>query len=134
MTVKFGWYETDKSVGYYELIGNWTWEEVYQVMGESWAEISKVDATVDSIMISKSLSLPPSAMAHLRSLSQNRPANAGIMVIVGASSFQRSIIQVFSSIFSNTLRREVPLIFADSVEEAYALLVKIKSERDVLMK
>lgn len=131
MTVKFGWYDADKSVGYYELIGNWTWEEVYQVIGESWAEISKVDATVDSIMISKSLSLPPSAMAHLRSLSQNRPANTGIMAIVGASGFQRSMIQVFSSIYSSTLRREVPFIFADSVEEAYRLLVKAKSERDV---
>ncbi len=133
MTVKFDWYEGDNSVGYYELIGNWTWEEVYQVMGESWAEISKVDATVDSIMMSKSISLPPGAMAHLRTLSRNRPVNTGILVVVGASVFQRSIIQVFSSIFSNTLHREVPITFADSVEEAYALLIKIKSERDVLM-
>ncbi len=132
MAVKFDWYDTDKAIGRYELDENWTWEEVRHVMAESWVEISKVDTIVDSIMISKSLSLPPSAMAHLRSLSQNRPSNTGIMVIVGASSFQRSMVQVFRAIYSSTLRREVPFVFANSLEEAHSLLAKIQAERGEL--
>ncbi len=134
MIVKFDWYDAEKTIGRYELGENWTWEEVHQIMAESWKQISKVDSTVDSIMISKDLSLPPSALTHLRSLSQNRPTNTGIMVIVGASGFQRSMVQVFKSIYSSALQRDVPLVFASSVEEAYVLVMKAKAERGILVK
>ncbi len=130
MAAKFDWDNAEKTRGRYELDEHWSWEEVNQVMAESWIQISKVDQIVDSIMISHSSSLPPNAMIHLRSLSQNRPSNTGILVLVGASGFQRSMFQVFTALYGGTLRREVPLVFANSVAEAYMLLAQKKAERD----
>ncbi|MBI1279947.1 MAG: hypothetical protein GC179_17605 [Anaerolineaceae bacterium] len=130
MAATFDWDNAEKTRGRYELGQHWTWDEVNQVMAESWIQISKVDQIVDSIMISHSSSLPPNAMTHLRNLSQNRPSNTGIVVLVGASGFQRSMIQVFIALYSSTLRREVPLAFANSLSEAYMLLAKIKAKRE----
>ena len=129
MTVKFDWYDAEKTIGRYDMGEYWTWEEVHQIMAESWEQISKIDSIVDSMVISKSVSFPPSALTHLRSLSQNRPLNTGTMVLIGASGFQRSMVQVFTTIYSGTLRREVPFVFANSLEEALTLLAKIKAER-----
>ena len=129
MTATFEWDNTEQTMGRYELTGNWTWEEIDQVMADSWAQISKLNSIVDSIMIFENRSLPSNAMPHLRKMATERPANTGILVAIGAGIIQRSVVQVFTRAYSSTLRREVPIMFANSVDEARQLLVQKKAER-----
>jgi hypothetical protein len=60
--------------------------------------------------------------------------NTGIIAMVGASVFQQSMVKMFTLVYSSTLRREVPIIFADSVEEAYGLLLAAKAKRSELVR
>ncbi len=134
MPAKFDWDDAEQTMGRYILSGDWTWDELQPVMSDSWAQIAKRESVVDSIMIFESRFLPPNAMPHLRKLATDRPANTGIVVLVGAGIIQRSMIQVFTRIYSNTLRREVPVVFAESLDEARQMLVKKKADRDASVK
>ena len=132
MTAKFDWDNAEQTVGRYDLTGNWTWDELDEVMDESWAKIAKRDVVIDSILIFENRSLPPNAMPHLRKLATERPANTGILVAIGAGIIQRSVVQVFTRAYSSTLRREVPIMFADSLDEARQILAQKRVERGEL--
>ncbi len=131
MPVNFSWDNPEHTIVRYDFVGKWTWEELYATMYESWAEIDKLPYMVESISdFSKVNNVPPSAMTHLRSLSQNRPENTGTMVFVGANSYLTLMFQTFSKIFQTTLRREMNIQAAKTLEEARTILARIQSERD----
>ena len=129
MPVKFDWDDAEQTMGIYVLSGNWTWDELQPVMTDSWTQISKRDGIVDSIMIFENRFLPANPMPQLRKMTTERPANTGIVVAVGAGIIQRSVIQVFTRIYSSTLGREVPILIAESVDQARQILAKRKAER-----
>lgn len=131
MPIQFSWDNPEHTIVRYDFVGKWTWEELYETMHNSWDKVMQLPYVVDSISdFSQVHNVPPSAMTHLRSLSQNRPENTGMMVFVGANSYLTVMFQTFSKLFQTTLRREMNIQAAKTLDEARALLVQIQSERD----
>jgi hypothetical protein len=131
MSVQFSWDNPENTIVRYDFVGKWTWEELYETFYQSWDEIAKLPYTVDSISdFSRTSNAPPSVMTHVRKLSQNRPENTGIMVIVDANNFLSMMLQTFSKLLQSTLRRELNIQAVKTLAEARALLAQIQSERD----
>ncbi len=133
MTVKFDWDPIEKDIGLYELGESWTWQELRETMVESWEQISKANRIVDSMMLSKNRNVPPNAMPHVYWLNQNRPANAGTLMLVNATAIQRSIIRTVSLVYSGGMG-EMPIAFASSIEEARQKLVQKMLKRGDVIK
>jgi Ni,Fe-hydrogenase I large subunit len=91
--------------------------------------IAERKVMVDGYMTSKHQHMPPNAMSHLRAITQSRPMNTGVMVLVGANSMMKNMIMTFMNIYNNMLQRETPLAFAETVEEAYKIIQQKKAAR-----
>ena len=68
-------------------------------------------------------------MMHLRTITQSRPLNTGVMVLVGANSMMKNMITTFMNIYNNMFQRETPLAFAETVEEAREIIRQKKAAR-----
>ncbi len=133
MPVYFTWEDPDKRIAHYQFEGKWAWDELYEAFRVSWDEFIHQDHIIDSISdLSQTKTLPPSAMTHVRSLSQNRPANTGVMVIVGANTFMTVAMQTFRQVFAATLKRDLDVLFAKSLDEAHAIIAEKQAERTEL--
>ncbi len=130
MPVTYEWDNAEQTVMRYDLDATWTWEEARQAMSESWVLIAQRGVTVDSLATSQSVHLPPQAMPHLKALTQNRPANAGMMVLVGPSTFIKTMFGIFTTVYSNMLQRDAQVVFADSLDEARDIIRHKQFERE----
>jgi hypothetical protein len=130
MAVDFTWVDPDKRVAHYTFVGKWTWEELYDAFRASWDEMSQLDHMVDSISdFTQARGIPPSAMTHVRMLTQNRPPNTGVMIVVGASTYVTMMMQTFRQVYQTTLKRDMDVLFAKTMDEAYATLAEKQTER-----
>jgi hypothetical protein len=131
MPVHFLWDDPEKTILRYEFIGKWTWEELYETIHASWDEVKQLDYIVDSIGdVSGTDGVPPSVITHVRSLSQNRPENTDLMVFVGANAYLNAIMQTFSQISQNILRRDINIVMAKTLDEARELVAERKAKRE----
>jgi hypothetical protein len=131
MPVHFSWWDAEKRIIYYKFERQWSWDEVYDAFQASWDDARQLDHIVDSIsdLTLASSSIPPSAITHVRSLGQKRPANTGFMIVVGASTYARVAMQSFQKIFETTLRRDMQIQFARTIDEALSFLAEKQAER-----
>jgi hypothetical protein len=130
MAVNFTWDDPEKRIAHYQLVGKWTWDELYGSFRASWDEFTQLKHVVDSISdLTQTNTMPPSAMTHVRSLSQNRPQNAGVMIIVGANTFMTVAMQTFRQLYAATLKRDLDVLFAKSLDEAHAIIAEKQAER-----
>src|SRR5258706_7786040 len=130
MPVYFTWGDPEKRIAYYKLVGKWTWDELYEAFHASWDEILQLNYVVDSISdLTETSTIPPSAMTHVRSLTQNRPQNTGVMIFVGANTFMTTAMQTFRQVFQSTLKRDFQILFAKTMDEAYAIIAEKQAER-----
>lgn len=130
MPVTFEWDNAEQTVMRYDLDATWTWEEARLAMSESWVLIAERGVIVDSVATSQSVHLPPQAMPHMKALTQNRPANAGVMVLVGPSTFIKTMFGIFNTVYSNMLQRDSQVVFAESLDEAREIIKHKQFERE----
>lgn len=129
MSVTVEWDNPEQTIIHYDLGSNWTWEELRKVMLETWPLITERKVIVDGYMTSQHQHMPPNAMMHLRTITQSRPLNTGVMVLVGANSMMKNMITTFMNIYNNMFQRETPLAFAETVEEAREIIRQKKAAR-----
>jgi hypothetical protein len=130
MPVHFTWGDPEKRIAHYEFVGKWAWDELYAAFHASWDEIVQLDHMVDSISdLTATSTVPPSAMTHVRSLTQNRPHNTGVMIFVGANTYITMTMQTFRQIFQSALKRDLQILFAKTMDEAYAIIAEKQAER-----
>jgi hypothetical protein len=130
MPVSYEWDNPEKTTIHYHLDKHWTWEELRQAMIEAWPLIAEQAFVVDAYITSDGQHMPPNTMPHLRAMSQNRPANTGLMVLVGTNSFVKTMITTFMKVYSHMLSRETPLAFVDSVDEAREVIKRTQIKRE----
>ena len=130
MPVHFTWDDPEKRIARYEFVGKWTWDELYAAFHASWDEVVQLNHIIDLISdVTQSNNIPPSAMTHVRSLTQHRPENTGLMIIVGANTYMTVAMQTFRKLFEGTLKRDMDLLFAKSLDEAHAIIAEKQAER-----
>lgn len=120
MTIKVQWDNEEHTLLRWEFMGVWDWDDFLAAQKESNDLINSVPHTVDIISdVSKSQHLPPGAIGRFRTYRRDDPENTGRVVLVGASIYIKTIVEIFRGMFPNTGGN---FSFANSLDEARSLL------------
>src|SRR5215216_144560 len=96
--VTVSWDNEAKNIIRYDFQGRWTWEDFYAASAQAFAMTRSVIHRVDAIShFHHGAVLPPNALYHFRHAMINAPKNRGVNVIVGATSFVKTLIKIFSN-------------------------------------
>ncbi len=120
MSINVQWDNEEHTLVRWDFIGTWDWNDFLAAQKASNELISSVPHRVDIIGdVSGSHQIPPGAIARFRTYRRDDPPNAGRVVLVGASAYIRTMVEIFRGIFPNTGGN---FTFADSLEEARSAL------------
>jgi hypothetical protein len=120
MSINVQWDNDEHTLVRWDFIGMWDWNDFLAAQKASNDLINTVPHTVDIISdVSQSPHVPPGAIGRFRTYRRNDPANAGRVVLVGASIYIKTIVEIFRGMFPKTGGN---FTFADSLEEARATL------------
>jgi hypothetical protein len=113
------------------MVERWTWEEFFAAFEEGTKMLAWADHTVHFILnpldpMSRGY-LPPGAMQNTLILYRRSKANAGVTVIVGASSFFRSLYGIGQRIYPRIAAR---ILFAESLDEARDMLSRVPNRKE----
>ena len=110
------WDNEEHTLVRWDFIGAWDWNDFLAAQQASNDLINSVPHTVHIIGdVSRSAQLPPGAIARFRTFKRVDPENAGRVVLVGASIYIRTIVDIFRGMFPKTGGN---FTFANSLEEA----------------
>jgi len=131
MPVTNVWDNEEKTIIRMEVIGHWTWGEMYQGAEEGYAMLESVDHMVHAIIdFSQSASIPGNALTHGRNLMRQQHHRLDITVFVGVSPMFLSLWRVFTHVHA-VLMKEQDFTFAQSLDEARAFLAQAMAKRKV---
>jgi hypothetical protein len=121
MPISVAWDDSTKIAIRFTFEGCWSWEEYHARANEVIALLDQMGHPVDIITDFRTLYVPTGALAHLSVTNEFlRHDNAGVDVLVGASSFIQFIVSVFRRLYPTEGQR---LLFSSTIEEARVLLV-----------
>lgn len=128
MPVRFEWDNAEKTIIREIFEGKWDLTDLMRMFDESGVEIGKVDHRVDVIMDFRESTkiLPGNLLSSMRSIDRRAPTNMGISVVVGASNYIKSLIDVMRRLMPKPLAR---VRVVETLEQAYAA---IQQERQSL--
>ena len=120
MPIQISWDNPQKTASLWQFEGRWTWADFYDAQQQHRALIQGRDDQIDVIAdLSNSPSLPANAFSRYKNARVNTGTHLGIIVLVGANLFVRSMVSVFARL-NPVLGQE--FFFADSIEEARQIL------------
>jgi hypothetical protein len=118
--ITVSWDNEAKNIIRYDFQGRWTWEDFYAASAQAFAMTRSVTHRVDAISnFHEGAVLPPNAMYHFRHAMISAPPNRGVNVIVGATTFVKTLIKIFSNLNKRLGQR---LVLANSLDDARMLL------------
>lgn len=116
MSVSIFWDNSQKTVLICELTGEMTVRDYYTIIDASFSMIDQLNQRVDLIIDRRAVTRNPSTVAAvLRYGEQNMPGNLNKIVIVGATWFTHTIVDL-GRILTPRLMHEIH--FAETVDEA----------------
>ena len=120
MGVTVQWDNDEKTVIRYDFTGYWDWAEFREKAQEAFAMTRSVPHKVDTISnFLPGTSIPRNAIFQFRRIMTEAPENRGVNCIVGISHFIRTLVTIFSRIYTQLGER---LMVADSLEHARSIL------------
>jgi hypothetical protein len=129
MPVTNVWDNDEKTVIRMEVVGRWTWDEMYQGSQDGYIMLETVDNIVDAIIdFSQSAGIPPNALTHARNMMGRQHPRTGVTVFIGVNAMFMSLWRAFTRVHTLFLK-EQDFTFAASLDEARALLVQRKGKR-----
>jgi hypothetical protein len=124
MHVNVTWQDNAKTLVRIQLLKGWTWNEVKQALRQVDEMIASVPHTVNVLIdLREGGGIPRDFLAVAGELLHDGEArpNEGEKVVIGANFLMKTAYRGFQSLYKNKLENR-PIYFADSVENAQALL------------
>ncbi|MDX1995045.1 MAG: hypothetical protein SF029_21875 [bacterium] len=125
MPVTVHWDDEIQRTIVYVIDGNWTWEEVFQARAQVNAWLDDMTRKAAFIFDTRTSNgrLPPNALASIRTLIEQAHPNAGPAVfVVNPKTFTRALMIDMLKLVGKLYRARWNFMFANSMEEARALL------------
>ncbi len=122
MNITVTWDDNAQTTLRWEFVDAWTWDELEDALAAAIHQMNSVPYPVTAICdLTRSAPLPMtgSAISHLCHARQLAKDQITAAVLVGASSYMKSIIALYCTIYRQPRDR---YLFAASIEEAHALL------------
>lgn len=115
MPIIVKWYDTEKQNICYEVVGRWTWEDLFVAIDEAVQLLDTVDYPVNLILDMTQTSHVPTLAVREMGKVANAPTmshpNTKKLLVVGANSYIEIMLNVFKKVFPNAGERY--LIFHD---------------------
>lgn len=108
----------------------WTWDDFHSTVAEIHRMIASVEHTVDVIIWHKRHMPPANPVSHFSRTLKNQPPNTGRIVIIHPpvqsplGTFLKSLAAAVQRAYPNAM----PILNADTVEEAHALLIRLHDD------
>jgi hypothetical protein len=121
MPIEIAWLDEEKTIFVGTFMGNWTWDDYINSAPQVIEMIMGLDYRVDQIIDMRESGPIPSGPALMnlhRSDNLTRHDYEGVVVLVGASSILHGLV----SALAMTNPERSPRLFAESMEEAIALI------------
>lgn len=119
MPIEVRWGNSDKTVIISKHVANWTLQEYYAMIEETFAMITGVAHTVHFIADFTDSSMAPSQILSTGPHVQKRSApNTGITVVVGGAGFIKALINVARKVFLSNMQ----IFMSNTIAEAYAII------------
>jgi hypothetical protein len=129
MAISVAWYDNTQTILVWVFPERWTWEDYGAAQQTSNALADSVAHIVDVIGdLTGSKSLPPTAVNAYRNSLDRSTQNLDLIVLVGSSSFIRTMVSVLKAIVPGKVAG-ANLTFADSIPEAYSLIHQRQAAR-----
>jgi hypothetical protein len=119
MKITVDWDNVERTAVRMNFEARWDWSDYGTAQKICNALIQSVSHTVDVIAdIHCSPHAPHDVIVYYRNYTRTRPENTGQIILVGASTFVRSLVQTLLQLLPNAGTR---FAFADSLEDARRL-------------
>jgi hypothetical protein len=121
MPIEMTWADTEKTILIGTFTGDWTWQDYINTVPTVIEMLQGLEHRIDNIMDMRESGPIPQGLALMnfhRSDRATHYANTGIIVIVGANSIMHGLV----SALAMTNPERSPRLFAESMEEAIALI------------
>ncbi|MBZ0300869.1 MAG: hypothetical protein K8J31_14050 [Anaerolineae bacterium] len=130
MPISMIWQNEDRAVAYSQLVGHWNMKQFRQAWNRGRElMLEKPGEQVDFILdLRESILIPPDFVRQFRQLKFDPTQNLGQIVFVGADDH----IQTLIGTILWTLTYHLDVSYADSPDEALALIDELRMERMVL--
>ncbi len=128
MSIDVKWYDDTQRVVYWAFRGKWTWEEYAEAQLVSNALIHSADHTVHIIgNLEQSPGLPPNAITVYRANLSTTEPNTGMIILVGANGFVRTMINLFLKLSPKSVPG-TDFKFAKTDEHARAMIKPMREQ------
>lgn len=122
MEISVQWDNEEKTILRVYYPERWIWPDLYDAVDRTQAMLNSVSHPVKILVdMSKSMFLPTGSTSHVSNMLTAPHANATVMVVVGASGYLKSFLEVFSEMF-NPASNARKILLARTLEEGYELL------------
>ncbi|MBZ0280211.1 MAG: hypothetical protein K8L97_05690 [Anaerolineae bacterium] len=129
MSIKLLWENEAKTIIRMEVIGQWTWEEMYAASQEGYTMLESVDHVVDPIIdFRSSAAIPIYSITHARHMIGRRHPRTGLTVMVGTSALLHNLWDIFRKVYALFVREE-EFTLVRTLEEAHAVLARVQANR-----
>lgn len=117
------WDDTKPQIIIWEFTAPWDFDEFYTAQQHANLLIDTIDGAVDSIfLVAGSLSIPPAAVSHLRTIILHGHPRHRYAVIVGAKLLVPALMNVLAELIPGFT---IQYRLADSRQDAYAVLEQL---------
>lgn len=130
MPVEIFWENEAQRIIRYNIVHNWTWDDIYTCMKK--ADVmcqnvmpDRVDLVID---MSKSSGVPANTLAHIRRISDMQQPNAGINVIITHSNFLHVLHRASATIYPPITKY---FQLAASIDEALEMIYQQRQKTRV---
>jgi hypothetical protein len=119
MPINLFWGDPHQTVLHAQFGETWTLEEYHKSIDDMYEMISSVPHRVHIVSdFSRNRSAPAGLLSAGSHIENRRAINSGINVVIGATSFLKSMLQVAQRLYLT----ETEIYLANSVEEAYLII------------
>ncbi len=103
MTITVNWYDDQHTAVVNQLVGTWTWDELFRAIDQTASLMDTVDHPVNIVLDMRQTqhvpTLLPSALRKVANAPTMNHRNSGAFVFVGAKSFIKSMFSVFGTLY-----------------------------------
>lgn len=129
MPINLLWENEAKTIVRMEVVGQWTWDEMYSASQEGYAMLESVQHIVDPIIdFRNSAAIPIYSITHARHMIGKRHPRTGLTVMVSSSALIYNLWDIFRRVYGLFIREE-EFTLVRTLEEAHALLNRVQADR-----
>lgn len=118
MTIQVRWVDETSTVVLFEVLGQWTWDDLNTSMQEMYTMQATVGHAIHCIIDMQAYNkIPLNALVFGRR-KMNQPMLNGMVVFVGASSSLKTVFDIFSRVYQGVPEK---IRFCDTLEQALSM-------------